>query len=49
MGLGVCVIVWVAGGDPDAGGCGSFHLAGVLPGAVMSRWDWLRGLGRSGT
>ncbi len=34
----VYAIVWLAGGDPDVARFVPFHLAGVVPGAIMSRW-----------
>lgn len=30
--------VWLAGGEPDGALFLPFHLAGVIPGAIMSRW-----------
>jgi hypothetical protein len=37
--------VWLAvrlgGGDPEVGHYLPFHLAGVIPGALIARWDWL--------
>ncbi len=45
------VAVWVpyallelAGADPRLEAFLPFHLAGVIPGAILSRWDQLRGL-----
>jgi hypothetical protein len=35
-------VVWLAGGEPHAGAYLPFHLAGVIPGFVLARWDWLR-------
>ena len=39
-------IVWLAGGEPRTAIYLPFHLAGVIPGAILSRWDavaeWLR-------
>ncbi len=44
------VAVWLpytflllTGGEPEVGRYLPFHLAGVIPGAVLARWDWLRG------
>lgn len=34
----VFVAVWALGGHPDAGRFLPFHLAGVIPGAILSRW-----------
>jgi hypothetical protein len=31
-------IVWLAGGDPEVSRFLPFHLAGVIPGAALSRW-----------
>ena len=31
-------VAWLAGLDPDGRLFLPFHLAGVIPGAVMSRW-----------
>lgn len=36
-------IVWLTGGSPDAGRFVPFHLAGVLPGFVVNRWELIRG------
>ena len=41
--LGVVVwlvfgVVWLVGGDPRVADYLPFHLAGVLPGAVLTRW-----------
>ena len=43
IGAGVLVwvvfaVAWVAGADPDAARFVPFHLAGVIPGVVMTRW-----------
>jgi hypothetical protein len=35
-------IVWLAGGNPQVSHWVPFHLAGVIPGAVLARWGWLR-------
>ena len=35
---GVFGIVWLTGGQPVASHYLPFHLAGVLPGAVLNRW-----------
>jgi hypothetical protein len=34
----VYAVVWLAGGDPDVRQFLPFHLAGVIPGAILSRW-----------
>lgn len=34
----IFAVVWLAGGEPDAGRFLPFHLAGVIPGAILSRW-----------
>lgn len=34
----VFAVVWLAGGEPDAGRFLPFHLSGVIPGAIMARW-----------
>ncbi|MBU1228234.1 MAG: hypothetical protein KJ698_13610 [Actinobacteria bacterium] len=34
----VFAAVWLAGGDCDAGRFVPFHLAGVVPGSIMTRW-----------
>jgi hypothetical protein len=34
----VFAVVWLAGGDPEAGRFVPFHLAGVVPGSILSRW-----------
>ena len=31
-------VVWLAGGDPEVRYFLPFHLSGVIPGAIMSRW-----------
>jgi hypothetical protein len=38
---GVFAIAWLAGADPDAGSFLPFHLAGVIPGAFLTRWKTL--------
>lgn len=44
---GVYAVVWIAGGQPEGRHYLPVHLAGVLPGALLARWDWIRGkLGR---
>ena len=30
--------VWMAGGEPEMGRYLPFHLAGVIPGALLNRW-----------
>lgn len=39
-------IVWLTGGEPRTALYLPFHLGGVIPGAVLSRWDagrdWVR-------
>ena len=40
-------IVWLAGGEPQVGHYLPFHLSGVLPGAVLARWQSVRGWFRS--
>ena len=34
----VFAVAWLAGADPEAGRFVPFHLAGVIPGSVISRW-----------
>ncbi len=41
----VYAVVWLAGGEPDVGRFVPFHLAGVIPGAIMSRWRRRGGAG----
>jgi len=36
-------IVWLAGGDPQVGNYLPFHLSGVIPGALLSRWSAISG------
>ncbi len=43
----VWLIVWFTGGEPDVGRFVPFHLMGVIPGAILARWDWLRRFGRN--
>ena len=31
-------VIWLWGGDPDVGSFVPVHLAGVIPGAILSRW-----------
>ncbi|NQV05910.1 hypothetical protein HQ535_05120 [bacterium] len=31
-------VAWLAGAHPDAGRFVPFHLAGVIPGTVLTRW-----------
>lgn len=41
LGVGVWAVyaaVWLAGGSPQAVRFLPFHLAGVIPGAILSRW-----------
>ncbi len=45
----VGVAVWIpyavlllTGRDPEVGRFLPFHLAGVVPGAILARWDWIR-------
>ncbi|MBI4336887.1 MAG: hypothetical protein HY683_03555 [Chloroflexi bacterium] len=40
------VLRWLVGLDLDAKEVLPFHLAGVIPGAILARWRWLRGLVR---
>jgi hypothetical protein len=49
---GVYAVVWIAGGEPDGRHYLPVHLSGVIPGALLARWDWLRrklGRGQSST
>ena len=44
-GVGVWVVyavVWLAGGEPQSRHYLPLHLCGVIPGAIMVRWDWIR-------
>lgn len=41
---GIWLVVKLAGGDPDVSAFLPFHLAGVVPGSVLSRWDSIRRL-----
>jgi hypothetical protein len=34
----VFAVLWLARTDPDAARFVPFHLAGVIPGAILSRW-----------
>ena len=41
LGVSVWVVyglVWLAGGDPEVGVYLPFHLGGVVPGAILTRW-----------
>ena len=35
-------MVWLAGDEPRSAAYLPFHLAGVIPGAILSRWDAAR-------
>lgn len=37
----VFTIAWLAGADPDARSFLPFHLAAVIPGAILIRWKTL--------
>ena len=39
-------IVWLAGGEPEVSRYLPFHLSGVIPGALLSRWRSISGLFR---
>jgi hypothetical protein len=39
----VFAVAWLAGRDPQGAHYLPFHLSGVLPGAVMSRWRTVSG------
>ena len=35
-------VLLLSGGEPEVGRFLPFHLAGVIPGALLARWDWIR-------
>ncbi len=39
---GVYAVVWFAGGEPEGRHYLPLHLSGVIPGAILARWDWIR-------
>lgn len=43
---GVWLAVRLAGGEPDVAHYLPFHLGGVIPGALLTRWDWIARLRR---
>lgn len=43
---GVWLAAELAGSEPAPGDYLPFHLAGVIPGALLVRWDWLTALFR---
>ncbi|NQV05030.1 hypothetical protein HQ535_00645 [bacterium] len=38
----VFAIAWMAGAEPVTRAFLPFHLAGVIPGAILTRWDSIR-------
>ena len=34
----IYAVVWLAGGEPEVRHYLPFHLSGVIPGAILSRW-----------
>ena len=49
---GIYAMVWTTGGEPDGRHYLPVHLSGVIPGAILARWDWIRrklGGGQSST
>lgn len=42
----VYVVVAIGGGEPDGAKYLPFHLAGVIPGSIISRWDQIAKLWR---
>ncbi len=36
----IYAVVWLAGGEPEVRQYLPFHLSGVIPGAILSRWPW---------
>jgi hypothetical protein len=45
----VFAVVWLAGGHPEGGRYVPFHLAGVIPGTLLARWDRIKGWARRGS
>jgi hypothetical protein len=44
----VYALAWLAGLEPEARAYLPFHLAGVVPGSILARWDRIReGFGRN--
>lgn len=41
---GIWLVVKLSGGDPDVSAFLPFHLAGVVPGSLLSRWDAIKRL-----
>jgi len=39
---GVYAVIWFAGGEPEGRHYLLLHLSGVIPGALLARWDWIR-------